>query len=252
MKLLATSAAMAMLLGGCGGSPIQPEKSRGDNAAAINVQLGYAYLQQGNLSLAKEKFERAETQNPRDPNVHSALAILYERLGKTKEVDEHFRTALRLAPHNPEISNNYAVYLCRNGRTEEGLRRFRTAAEDPLYRTPDSAYTNAGVCLRNAGRLDDAEANFKRALLLRPNSAEAAYQFSDLQFTRGRVKDARTQVDQYLASYDATPELLLLGVRTAHALGDRLAAEKYARRLRVEFPGSAQVRAIPSLDQNPG
>lgn len=252
MKFLLTSVAIVIMIAACGSSPVEQEKSRGDSAAAINVQLGYAYMEQGNLVLAKEKFERAEKQNPRDANVQSALAMLYDRLGKADEVDRHFRIALRLAPQDPDISNNYAVYLCRNGRVEEGVRRFLVAAENPLYRTPDAAYTNAGVCLRNAGRLDDAEANFKKALQLRPNSAEAAYQFADLQFARGRVKDARNQVDQYLAAFNATPDLLLLGVRAAHTLGDRLAAERYARRLRVEFPDSAQVRAIPRLDQNPG
>ena len=99
MKFLLSGAVAAVLVAACGNSPIEPEKSRGDNAAAINVQLGYAYLQQGNLALAKEKFERAEKQNPRDANVHNALALLYERLGKPKEVEAHYRAALHLAPH---------------------------------------------------------------------------------------------------------------------------------------------------------
>jgi type IV pilus assembly protein PilF len=211
-----------------------------------------AYLQRGDLAVAKEKLERAEKQNPRDPNVHSALALLYERLGKPEQVDAHYRTAARLAPQNPDILNNYAVFLCKNGRTEEGVKRFLEAARNPLYRTPEAAYTNVGVCLRKANRLDEADNNFKRALQVRPNFAEAAYQLSDLQFGRGQLSDARTRVDQYLAAFNATPDLLLLGVRTAHALGDRLAAEKYARRLRVEFPGSQQVRALPDLNRNPG
>ena len=66
------------------------------------MQLGLAYLQQGNLPVAKEKLERAEKQNPRDPQVHDALAMLYERLKEPKLVDEHFRIAVRLAPDNPE------------------------------------------------------------------------------------------------------------------------------------------------------
>src|SRR5687768_12946710 len=241
-----------LLSAGCAGGPVERETSRSDNAAALNAQLGMAYLRQGDLVVAKEKLERAERQNPRDANVHSALALLYERINQPEKVDEHYRAAVRLEPQNSDFSNNYAIYLCKTNRTEEGVRRFLEAARNPLYRTPEAAYTNAGVCLRNAKRYEEADTNFKRALKLRPNFAEAAYQLGDLQIDRGRPGDARAQVDQYLAAFDATPDLLLLGVRAAQAAGDRLAAEKYARRLRVEFPGSQQTRAIPGLSQNPG
>jgi len=241
-----------LLLAACSNSPIEPETSRSDNAAALNAQLGIEYLRQGNLAIAKEKLERAEKQNPRDPNVHSALALLYERLGKPQEVDEHYRTAVRLAPQNPDISNNYAVYLCKTGRIEEGVRRFLAAARNPLYNTPEVAYTNAGVCQRTAKRFEEANVNFKRALQIRPNFAEAAYQLGDLQFDQGKVGDARAQVDQYLASFSPTPDLLLLGVRVASAAGDRLAALKFARRLQLEFPDSQQTRALPNLSRNPG
>jgi type IV pilus assembly protein PilF len=241
-----------LLIVACAGTPHDPERSAKSNAAAVNTQLGIAYLRQGQLALAKEKLERAEKQNPRDPNVHSALALLNERLGKPAEVDRHYRTAVRLAPQNPDISNNYAVYLCRSGRTEEGMRRFLDAARNPLYRTPEAAYANAGVCLRNAKRFEEAQANFKRALEIRPNFAEAVFQLGELQLDRGNVTDARTQVDRFLSAFEATPDLLLLAVRATHALGDRLAAERYARRLRLEFPESRQTRAIPDLSRNPG
>jgi type IV pilus assembly protein PilF len=252
MKWMVLVTAATAALVGCSHSPIEPETPRSDNAAALNVQLGIAYLRQGDLSIAKEKLEKAVKQNPRDPNAHSALALLYERLGKPAEVDAQYRIALRLAPQNPDISNNYAIYLCRNGRAEEGVKRFIEAARNPLYRTPEAAYTNAGVCLRNVKRFEEAEANLKRARQIEPGYAEAAYQLGDLQLDRGRSGDARAQVDQYLAVFNATPELLLLGVRSAQALGDRSGAEKYARRLHVEFPGSSQERALPDLNRNSG
>lgn len=244
--------AVILLLAACSAAPSNKERSPRDSAANYNVQLGLAYLQKGNLPVAKEKLERAEKQNPRDPQVHDALAMLYERLNEPKLVDSHFRTAVRLAPDNPSILNNYAVFLCRNGRTEEGVSRFHQAANNRLYETPEAAYTNAGVCLRAAKRYDEAEENFTRALRIRPDFAEAAYQLSDLKFDQGKPVDARAQIDRYLASFEATPELLLLGVRVAHSQGDRLAAERYARRLRVEFPDAQQTHAIPELSRNPG
>jgi type IV pilus assembly protein PilF len=142
----------AALIAACGSAPRAQGAENKADAAKYNVQLGVEYIRQGNLGLAKEKLERAEKQNPRDPNVHSSLALLHERLGDRKKADAHFKTALRLAPRSPDISNNYAVYLCRTGRHAEGVKRFEDAARNPLYRTPEAAWTNAGVCLRQADR----------------------------------------------------------------------------------------------------
>jgi type IV pilus assembly protein PilF len=243
----------AVLLAACAAAPQRAESAESKtDAAAYNVQLGIEYMRQGNLAIAKEKLERAEKQNPRDPNVHSSLALLHERLGDRKKADAHFRTALRLSPRSPDISNNYAVYLCRTGRHEEGVKRFEEAARNPLYRTPEAAYTNAGVCLRQAKRAKDAEPFFARALKIRPNFAEAAFQLGDLYLEQGRTADARASVERYLNAFAATPELLLLGVRTARTLGDRVAEQRYARKLRLDFPGSDAARALAELSRNPG
>ena len=208
------------------------------------MQLGTVYLQQGNLALAKEKLERAEKYNPRDPELHSALALLYERLDIPEEVDKHYRTAIRLAPRDPEISNNYAVYLCKNGRTDEGVKRFLEAARNPLYRTPENAYTNAGVCLRRAKRLRRGRQQLSARAADSPESRGGRVPVGELAIERGELAKAREQVDKYLAPFDATADLLLLGVRVTRALGDRVAEEKYTRRLRVEFPGSEQLRSL--------
>jgi len=242
----------AAFIAACGSAPRAEGAENKADAATYNVQLGIEYMRKGNLPIAKEKLERAQKQNPRDPNVHGALALLYERLGDKKKSDSHFRTALRLAPQNPDISNNYAVYLCRNGRHADGVKRFEDAARNPLYRTPEAAWTNAGVCLRQANRDKDAEPYFARALQVRPNFAEAAFQLGDLYLEQGRKNDARTSVEQYLKAFTATPDLLLLAVRTSCSLGDRVAEQRYARKLRLDFPGSDAARALGELACKPG
>jgi type IV pilus assembly protein PilF len=239
----------ALALAACAASPSAKQDK---DAATYNTQLGIAYLRQGEIPLAKEKLDRALKQDPGNPGVHSARAMLYDRLGDPAKADSEFRTALRLAPHDPELLNNYAIYLCRIGRTDDGVRRFEEAAHNALYRTPEAAYTNAGVCLHSAKREEEAARNFKQALVIRPNFSEAAYQLSDLQFRDGKLTDARAQIDGYVGSFPATPDLLLLGVRVTRAQGDRVAAERYARKLRLDFPGSDQARALADLDRNPG
>jgi type IV pilus assembly protein PilF len=246
---VATVVAISLI---CGCASQKRAEKKKEDASTYNTQLGIAYLRQGDIPLAKDKLDRALKENPENPEVHSARAMLFDRMNDHKEADSEYQTALHLAPNDPDVSNNYAVYLCQTGRTDDGVKRFEVVAHNALYRTPWVAYTNAGVCLRTAKRNADAAKNFKQALSLRPNFSEATYQLADLYFTDGNLTDARTQVDTYLGAFDETPDLLLLAVRIARAQNDRVATVLYSRKLRLDFPSSAQTKALADLEHNPG
>jgi type IV pilus assembly protein PilF len=247
-RLFAPGVLALLALAGCASTT--QKTNRSNEAAADNVQLGLRYMEQGDLQLAKTKLDLALKQNPDSPDVHSARGTLFARLGDPVRADAEFRTALHEAPHDPDVQNNYGAYLCENGHTDDGVKRFLEAAHNALYRTPQAAYVNAGVCLRTAKRYDEAAANFKQALGLQANYGEAAFQLATLEFERGDLAAARSGIDNFVGTYDATPDLLLLGVRVTRAQHDQIAAQRYARRLQLDFPGSQQARALASL--NPG
>jgi type IV pilus assembly protein PilF len=244
---LAATLFAASLLAGCvnsDGSVKRQESAPTEQAAKTNIQLGVAYLKQGNYPLAKEKLERSLKQNPKDPDVHTSLALLYDRVGEPKLADKHFREALRLAPTNPDNSNNYAVYLCKNGRVEEGVERFSEVATNKYYRTPEVALTNAGVCLRDAKRVDEATKMFTRAIKARPDYSEATVQLATMQLESGSVAEARKTVDTYLGAFRPNPDVLYAAVSVARAAKDKMSEEKFSRTLRLEFPDSPQARAL--------
>ena len=147
-----TAILTASLLIGCvssDGSKALKREDPTEAAAKTNIQLGIAYLQQGNYAVAREKLERSLKQNPKDPDVHTTLGLLYDRTGEPKLADKHYQEALRLAPNNPDVSNNYAVYLCKRGRVDEGVERFAAVAANKYYRTPEVALTNAVRAVRS-------------------------------------------------------------------------------------------------------
>jgi type IV pilus assembly protein PilF len=234
----------ALLLAACASSPSSHGSNGGATAAAANMQLGSAYLQQGNLPIAKEKLERAASQSPRDPQVRGLLALLYSRMGEDARAEDSFREALRFAPADPELLNNYAVFLCSHGRADEGVKRFEQSAANPLYRTPWAAYANAGVCLRGANRAAEAGARFERALQVRPDYTEALVQRADLDLADGRSDRALSRVQAFLGRNPPTPDVLLLGWRAATAEHDKIAIVQFAYRLQTEFGDSEQARSI--------
>jgi type IV pilus assembly protein PilF len=223
-----------------------------EDAATYNARLAIAYMQKGNMAAGREKIEKALDQDPKNPMVHTAAGLIYDRLGDEQRAESHYSTALRLKPDDPEVLNYYGVYLCRKGKVKEGEKLFLKAARNPEYTTPELAYNNAGLCLRSDGQLDGAEKYFKQALAAQPLFGDAMLQLADLNFERGRMTDAQSMVQRYLAGRPASPQILWLGVRIERALGNRAAADTYAKRLKTEFPKTEQTRALLDSERQSG
>lgn len=245
MKALLLAPLGILLLAGCvttGGNKVNHKE-----AARANVQLGIAYLQRDDLRLAKEKLDRAARQDPDSVELHTAQAFLNERLNRPEDAERSYRAAQRLAPHSADVANNYAVFLCKNGRADEAMPLFESAAREPLYATPWAALTNGAVCLRSVRRGADAVAYLERAIGQRPDYAPAVVELADLQLELGQADRAAATVTRFLGIGRSAPGVLLVGVRAAVARGDQPAANEYARRLRRDYPDSAQAHMLPQL-----
>ena len=192
-------------------------------------------------------------QNPRDVNVQLSAGIVYERLRDTKQAEKHFRQAVREDADSPEARNALGAFLCRNKQQAKGEEMFLKAAANPLYRTPFVAYTNAGVCARSAGRLEQAERYLRQALASKADYPETFAQLAGVLHERGSDLQARAFVQRYLEAAPATPEVLLLGHNIEVALKDTEAAAGFRERLAKEFPESEQARRAQAMaDRNPG
>lgn len=222
-------------------------------AGRINARLAMEYLKRDQLQVAQEKIEKALVQNPRDVNVQLSAGLVYERLRENKMAEKHFRQAVKVAPDSPEAQNALGAYLCRNKQQAKGEEMFVKAANNPLYRTPFVAYTNAGVCARSAGHLERAERYLRQALTAQVDYPETYAQLAGVLHERGNNLHARAFVERYLAVAPATADMLLLGYNIEVAMKDQSAAAGFRSRLEKEFPDSEQARRVASQpDRNPG
>lgn len=218
-------------------------------AGRINARLAMEYLKREQLLVAREKVEKALLQNPRDVTVQLAAGLVYERLLEKKRAEQHFRQALRADADSPEAQNALGAFFCRNRQHEKGVEMFLKAAQNPVYRTPEVAYTNAGVCARSAGRLERAEQYLRQALTLRSDYPETYVQLAGVSHERGSHLQARAFIERYLAIAPPSPDVLLLGYQIEAAMKDAAAAAGFAERLRKEFPDSPQLRALDDLER---
>ena len=243
-------ALLALLLVGCATTPSAVQDAR--RAALANVELGVAYYREGRLQLAMENLRRAVDLDPTLPEAHAAIAMLYARLGEVDPAERHYRRALSLAPKDPRVHNNFGQFLCQQQRLEEADRHFRQAVADPLYETPEAAYTNAGICALRIPDPRRAEDYFRLALERNPFYPLALLQMLRLSHDQGDFLRARAYLQRFQQVSRHTAESLWLGIRIEDALGDKNAVASYGLALRNHFPDAPQTRAyLDWLNERP-
>jgi type IV pilus assembly protein PilF len=208
------------------------------DAAQYNAQLGAQYLRRGDLDQALEKLTKALDQDNSNALAHVTYAQLQFQVDKPDSANKHFKLALKLDPDEAEHRNSYGIYLCKVQSYKMAQEQFRLAAENPYYKTPEFALDNAGLCMLDANRLDDAEIYLREALRENPKFGNAYLHMSELMFRQQRLTVAEAYFDRYKVYGKESSESLWLGYKIKRGAGDDDGARNYANRLLDQFPSS--------------
>ena len=212
-------------------------------ASAINVQLGMGYLQQNNMELASEKLNKAIKQNPNSASAHNAFGILQERLLQKDKAEKHYQLATELDPENSAAANNYGTFLCRNKREAESEKYFLMALENPLYNTPEYAYTNAAVCLLRIDVKDRSKEYLHKALAAKSNFSTALISMARIEFEEGNYSEAKVYLDRFHRVARPTPKSLWYTIRAELEMDDNRNVDELAEKLKTNFPESEEYKS---------
>ena len=224
-------------------SPASREQ-QAEEVAAANLNLGVAYMQQGNYRQALEKLNRAKLAKNDYAPVYNALGVLYQRLGENEVAESNFKKAIKLNPDDSLSLNNYGLFLCQNKRFEEADAIFLEAAENPFYKTPEIAITNAGTCALTNDQPDIAENYFREALMINPEIPPALIQMAELSYEQNDYLGARGYLQRFLEYSNHTSKSLWLGVRVEQELGDKDTLSSYALLLRNNYPDTKEAQLL--------
>lgn len=204
------------------------------NRAKVHTELASLYLQGGNLAVALEECRIAISADSNYAPAYNVRALTYVYLREFGDAEKDFLHAMSLAPNDPDVNNNYGWYLCQRGRENEAITLFLNALKNPLYSTPDRALTNAGACALKKGDLEGAEDYLQKAIRLARDGAPAAQvQMAILAYRQGNYQEARRrfrEVSKVVPQPSA--ELLWLGIRIEHKLGNQSEADSLVSQLR--------------------
>ncbi len=121
-----------------------------------------------------------------------------------------WKDTLQASPRSWTAHSNFGLALYKKGKVDDAMAEYRKALEiDPNYVT---AYYNLGVLFFEKGELDTAIAQYRKALELNPDYTEAHY---NLGVTLSHVG----QVDEAITQFKKTLELDPLFVKASNNLG---------------------------------
>ncbi|TVT57386.1 MAG: type IV pilus biogenesis/stability protein PilW [Sedimenticola thiotaurini] len=218
-------------------------------AGDVYVKLAIAYMREGHLDVALQKANQGLELEPTNAEGHNVIALLYDRLGEKGLAEDHFKRSLKIDPKNSYVLNAYATFLCQKEHYEDADRYFLKALENPLYKTPEVALTNAGICAERSNDLGKAEAYLRRALNYNPKFPTALMQMSRISFKAGENLSSRAYLQRYLEQARPNAASLWLGIQNERILGNQDAVSSYTLMLKNGFPDSNEVQLLKDSEK---
>jgi TolB-like protein len=177
---------------------------------------------------AREAAERALQSEPELPEAHLALGLV--RMDYDWDwpgAESSIRRALTLAPGNAEVVSVAAELMLTLGRLDEAIALSRRAVMlDPLSVT---THKNLGRHCFYAGHLDEAEVALARMLEISPQCGLAHYLLGYVRLMQRRPIEALAEFEQ-----EPLPKFRLLGLTLVHHTQGRTTKSDEALRELVE------------------
>jgi tetratricopeptide (TPR) repeat protein len=204
------------------------------NLGGLNVIVGMDYLKLGSPEKAAPYLLRALELNPSSQDAHEAMALYYLTKDNVQGAAEQYRKAADLDPDKPEalfkVGHEYLdlgarlayrgarLYpdspwghrflgdtLLERNRWEDAAQEYQKAlAIDPKQ---SGLHTLIGESYSRGGKLDEAEAEFRKELQLDSRYERAWLGLANTQLARAQAVDALRSVSEV---WQSSPEFLKL------------------------------------------
>jgi type IV pilus assembly protein PilF len=253
IKAVAAAVALSLMLVGCvttvegpGGKP----EPTNDERVKARLDLARGYLEKGDTVGAVPPLEEALEIEPRSPEAHVLMALVYQSDGRLEDADKHFKEALRYGPKNAMVNNNYGAFLYSLDRFGDAERHLRLAAEDPGYSRRAQAYENLGLTQLKLGDTDGAMRSFQRALRLGRTQPRSNLELAEIYLTHGNNALAQQYFEAHGALAQQTPRSLWIGIRLSQSMNDEDGVASYALLLRNLYPGSEEYALFQATQES--
>jgi type IV pilus assembly protein PilF len=210
---------LGALAGGCGPAVKQMDPE----ASEKRFLLGADYFQKGLVGPALEELLKAVELNPRNPDAHNLLGLIFLRKaaeseelsmraqclkgeelrlekdsmdGQFKKAEEQFKTAVDIKPAFSEALNNLAVVAIHFGRYDEAISLEEKALANIIYREPFAAQGNLGLAYLNKSDLARAGQALRQALFEQPAFCVGRYRLAKVYYEAKEYERAADELEK--------------------------------------------------------
>ena len=191
------------------------------------MEQGLASYREGNLQEAERLYRAILQVQPGHPAANHNLGLIALSANADEAALSLFQTALEISPGVEQFWLSYIDALIRLGLLDSAaavLERgkdigFKSENLEPMYsrlaaatnRVPTSAvadaevYRTLGVALKELGRLDEAEASYRKAISLKPDYVEAHFNLGNMLKKLNKLREAE---DSYSHAIDLQPDFV--------------------------------------------
>src|SRR4030067_774084 len=162
-----------------------------------------AHHQAGRLATARKDYEAVLALGT-DVMAEHYLGVLDMQEGRPSEGERRIRATLAKRDDVPDFFNNLGLCLGAQGSLEEAVAEYRKALDrHPAYAP---AWSNIGLDMHKLGHLDEALDAFNRALALDANLTQARFSralvlLMQREYARGWAEyESRMRCPEYAAS----------------------------------------------------
>ncbi|GAB4538848.1 MAG: hypothetical protein Fur0020_07780 [Thermodesulfovibrionia bacterium] len=145
------------------------------NRAEAHYKLGVSYMSKGEIKDAFIEFQKTINIDPKHKEALNSLGIISARFKKYDDAISYYNRAISLDPNYSEAMNNLGVVYLELEKWDDARRYFKMATENPLYMTPEKAYSNMAFAYYKKGDYKSAEDAVNEALIRSPNFSFALY-----------------------------------------------------------------------------
>lgn len=195
--------------------------------AEAHYKLGSSYLAKEQLHKAFIEFQKAIKLNPNDKNSLNALGFISTEFKKYEEAINYYKRAVSADPNFSEAMNNLGATYGRIEEWDEAIKYFKVALKNPLYATPERAYSNMGYAFYKKGDYLNAVDTLKEAIARYPDFPRHFY---ILGLVYMKLNKNNAAIDEFKKAVDIAPEYIDAHWELANAylrVGDKKEAVKH-------------------------
>ncbi|MEW5735476.1 MAG: tetratricopeptide repeat protein [Thermodesulfobacteriota bacterium] len=184
--VIAVSAAALMAATGCASSNTPSLLKQ----AEAGKNLAEAYMQEGKTRAALRELEKAQTQNPQDPEIYFDMGTVYLALEEPQLAIQALSRALKLNPDYAVAKNTLGSAYITVEQWDKAIPLFQELSENLIYATPQYPLLNLGYIYYRKGDYLKSTQCYLKAIDYSADFAQAWRGLGRTYLSMGKTKDA--------------------------------------------------------------